>query len=487
MITVVYCTRETNPKHAEHIKKTSGLNKNIEVIEIINNGEALTKSYNRGLAQAKNDIVVFMHDDVEFDTTGWGNKLIKHFNNNPEYGILGLAGTTDMPLSGQWWEDRSKMIGIVNHKHEGKKWESRYSKSWGNELNEVLIVDGLFFAVHKNRIKNTFDENIEGFHFYEIDFVFSNYLKGVKIGVMYNIRVTHKSIGMTNEQWDTNRKQFISKFNDELPEKLVPDFYKPIEKNNLNSKTSVKIIIQSSGDLKTFDSLYNKIISFNYPNLKIILITPDGSYLDFKDINYENVKVFEGYYSTLSKNISLLKYTDGFLTDDDELIILMNDNIKLINNFILNFVKIYSDNKKTFGCCYPMSYNQNKTIFCTKLEVFVNPENKVAINMKDKDTYYNVYYGTISSPIGNLSDCLATTADNLKTVDWFNGNYETPLFFNEYSLKLYLANKNVYIDTNTLTVQCSFYGQTNIQNDFQTLINFIGSNPKLQDLVKKIQ
>lgn len=59
MISVVYCTRETKPEHKEHLIKSSGLNKNIEVIEIINNGESLTKSYNRGLEQAKNDIVVF--------------------------------------------------------------------------------------------------------------------------------------------------------------------------------------------------------------------------------------------------------------------------------------------------------------------------------------------------------------------------------------------------------------------------------------------
>jgi glycosyltransferase involved in cell wall biosynthesis len=61
MITVVYCTRESNPSHTQHIKSTSGLNKHIEVIEIINKGEGLTKAYNRGLKQASNDIVVFMH------------------------------------------------------------------------------------------------------------------------------------------------------------------------------------------------------------------------------------------------------------------------------------------------------------------------------------------------------------------------------------------------------------------------------------------
>ena len=67
MITVVYCTRQSNPEHTEHLIKTSGLHKHLEVIEIINNGESLTKAYNRGLKQAKNDIVVFCHDDLTIE------------------------------------------------------------------------------------------------------------------------------------------------------------------------------------------------------------------------------------------------------------------------------------------------------------------------------------------------------------------------------------------------------------------------------------
>jgi hypothetical protein len=487
MITVVYCTRESNPSHTQHIKATSGLNKHIEVIEIINKGESLTKAYNRGLKQASNDIVVFMHDDVEFDTTGWGNKLIKHFNNNPEFGILGLAGTTDMPLTGRWWEDRSKMVGIVNHKHEGKKWESKYSRSWGNEINQTIIVDGLFFAVHKNRIKNNFDENVTGFHFYEIDFVFSNHLKGVKIGVMYNIRVTHKSIGVTNDEWEKNRLEFIKKFNDDLPEKFVPEFYDTKISNEINNPTPIRVIIQSSGDVDTFKALYENIMSFQYPNINFSVITKSGTYLDFKDIAYDNVKIFEGYYDTLPKNISLVKHEATFINNNDELVFLMNDNVKIINNIFINFSKIYSSNKKTFGCGYPLSYNKEKTIFCSKLEIFANKEGKIAINMKDSGTYYNVCSGQIVSSLGNLADCFVTTFNNLKDFEWLNSNYETPLYFNEFSLKLHLKNKDTYIDTNSLTVQSSFNGASNIQLDFQNLITYIGSDDKLKTLVKEIK
>ena len=74
MISVVYCTKEDYPKHIEHIKKTCGL-RDVEVIQYINKGESLTKFYNKGLEESKNDIVVFCHDDIIFNTKNWGKKL----------------------------------------------------------------------------------------------------------------------------------------------------------------------------------------------------------------------------------------------------------------------------------------------------------------------------------------------------------------------------------------------------------------------------
>ena len=103
MISVIYCTRESNPKHKEHIIKTSGLYKNTEVIEIINNGESLTSAYNRGYKMASNDIVVFCHDDIIIETKNWGKKLLKSFTNNDDYGIIGVAGSREVPKSGMWW------------------------------------------------------------------------------------------------------------------------------------------------------------------------------------------------------------------------------------------------------------------------------------------------------------------------------------------------------------------------------------------------
>jgi glycosyltransferase involved in cell wall biosynthesis len=239
MITIAYSTRESKPEFIEYLRKSSGFKK-LEVIEKVNKGDkSLAQVYNEVLSESKTDIVVFCHDDIYFDTNSWYNKLLKHFEKS-DFGILGMAGTTQMPSSGMWWENRKKMVGIVNHESDGKKWESKYSESLGNSIMETIIVDGLFIAVDKRKIKKNFNEDFKGFHFYDIPFCFENHIEGVKVGVITNIRITHKSIGQTNEQWEENRKLFESKYDKNLPVKL-----------NYDPQRRIKVLI-SSLFFKTF-------------------------------------------------------------------------------------------------------------------------------------------------------------------------------------------------------------------------------------------
>ena len=234
MITIGFSTRNIDNTFIEMLKKTSGV-PNPEVVPVSNNNEySLTEVYNKIINESKNDIVVLCHDDIYFDSKNWGQKILNHFKRNSDYGILGLAGTTSMPKSAKWWEDFSKMKGIVNHEHDGKKWESKYSTSKGNVLDKVILVDGLFIVVNKKNIKKPFNEEIGGFHFYDVDFSFRNFIEDVKIGVMYDVRVTHKSIGETNEQWEKNREVFAEKYKDVLPVKI---------KRNLNVYSPIKVLL----------------------------------------------------------------------------------------------------------------------------------------------------------------------------------------------------------------------------------------------------
>ncbi len=242
MITIGFSTRKIDNSFVELLKKTCGV-PNPQIIPIENEGKySLPEAYNMILEQATNDIVVLCHDDIYFDSKNWGSKILKHFKRSPEYGILGLAGSTQLPESAKWWEDFSKMKGIVNHEHEGKKWESKYSASLGNQIEDVVLVDGLFIVLNKKNIKQSFNEEIKGFHFYDVDFSFRNFIEDVKIGVIYDVRVTHKSIGQTNEQWEQNRIKFAETNKDLLPVKI---------KRNLTLESPIKVLL-SSLFFKTF-------------------------------------------------------------------------------------------------------------------------------------------------------------------------------------------------------------------------------------------
>ena len=224
MISIIYCTREHKPEHKEHLIKSSGLDpKKVQVIEYINNGVSLTKAYNEALKETIYDTVVFCHDDINIESSSWGKKLLKHFEKS-EYGILGVAGTKEMGVTGRWWDNNKAMYGRVKHTHEGKSWLSAYSDDLGNKIEEVVLVDGLFFAIRKSRVKRYFDETVEGFHFYDVEFCFMNKLCDVKIGVITNIRVNHYSIGQTNQEWEDNRIKFIEKYNKDLPLKIPETF-----------------------------------------------------------------------------------------------------------------------------------------------------------------------------------------------------------------------------------------------------------------------
>jgi hypothetical protein len=216
-ISVVISTKKIDDNYLKHVEKMFSHPKT-QILIYENDGvESLTQIYNAGLKDSVNDIVVFMHDDLILETPNMTPKIVKLFEKHSEYGIIGIAGT-DKLTSGRWWDNRENMFGVVGHIHEGKRHVNHYSKGVFNDiLKDVVIVDGLFFAVHKGRIKKEFNEQFEGFHFYDISFCVENFLEGVKIGLTTKLGVTHKSIGMVNKQWEKNKLFFEALFEKQLP------------------------------------------------------------------------------------------------------------------------------------------------------------------------------------------------------------------------------------------------------------------------------
>ena len=217
MVSVVISTRKIDSTYYDHVKRMFS-HPNTEILFYENDGEmSLTQVYNKGLKESVNDIVVFMHDDLILETSNMTPKIVKLFEKHPEYGIIGIAGT-DKLTSGMWWQNRENMYGVVGHIHEGKRHVNHYSKGVFNDvLKDVVIVDGLFFIVRKSLLKKEFNEEFKGFHFYDISFCVENQFEGVKIGLTTKFGVTHKSVGITNKQWEKNKLLFEALFEKRLP------------------------------------------------------------------------------------------------------------------------------------------------------------------------------------------------------------------------------------------------------------------------------
>ena len=107
-LSVVISTRNTENVSLKHLMERFAHPKTEFLIYENNNQYSLSELYNKGLSESKNDIVVFMHDDIIIETPSITRKIIKLFQNNPEYGIIGLAGTDTL------------VAGIVTGKQIGR-------------------------------------------------------------------------------------------------------------------------------------------------------------------------------------------------------------------------------------------------------------------------------------------------------------------------------------------------------------------------------
>lgn len=219
-IYVIYSTNNNDDeikKYNEHISKTIGCKHIIKHYKN-NNQYSLTEIYNKSIKdyyRNNNEIFVFIHDDLIFKTRDWGKILLRKFNNF-NVDIIGLAGSDHLSNNGIWWSKKETMYGVVEHTNGVSNWVNDYNSNFKG-LKEVVVVDGLFIAVNFDRVIHIFNEDFEGFHFYEIPFCVDNYIDGSEIRVTNEIRVLHKSIGQTNDEWEKSRIIFIDKYKQYLP------------------------------------------------------------------------------------------------------------------------------------------------------------------------------------------------------------------------------------------------------------------------------
>ena len=220
-ITVIFCSKQKGEEKKEfidHIRETAGCDLNVICVHNPE-GLSLSKIYADMIVSEDIDtnIIVLIHDDIEFLKKGWGKEILRLFNENEKYGIIGVAGSAQFDENGAWW-NYEKKFGQVLHRWEGKSWLTAFSPLLDKDLQEVAVIDGLFMGVHKKRISENFSRELDGFDMYDIYFCLSNLMKKkCKIGVTTNIRVAHNSIGKLKDTWYKNREIVNEKFGNKFP------------------------------------------------------------------------------------------------------------------------------------------------------------------------------------------------------------------------------------------------------------------------------
>jgi GT2 family glycosyltransferase len=453
MISIFYSTRKSNPKHSKELKKSCVL-KNVEIIEFVNEGtHSLAQAYNYAIQASKYDILVCLHDDVYLEK-GWDKKILKYFNES-DYGILGVAGTTDLSSTGMWWKEQHRMVGNVFHKTQKGKWvETKYCEKRPNEIIPVVCIDGLFMALDKTKIQEKFDERFDGFHFYDIPFCLANYRKEVEIGVITDIKIKHDSIGVPNEKWYENREKFVELYQSQLPANVIPPIIYKNKVISLKREPKLGIIIPSKDNFEYLERCIRSLIKTNYSNYTIYLADTgsDETTLDkikglYKEVNENNpdrmrIVRYNFYHFAKINN----QVVENHMDEDTEVILFCNDDIEMVNDAISMMMEEYLKHEKHVGTIGCRLYYSNNSIQHGGIQLILTKDGKIGVTHKGIKTYYKASFNKEYDVLGNTGAFLMISRANFYKVNGFDESTEECMEDVLLNIDCIVKNlKNIYL------------------------------------------
>ncbi|UWY28611.1 glycosyltransferase family protein [Flavobacterium sp. TR2] len=277
MISIIICSKDLNlfSQIQKSIKETIGVIA-YEIIRIDNSIKnlSITKAYNIGINKSKYEYLVFVHEDVLFHTINWGKILVNIFNLNPKIGLMGVAGTKyKSKYPSAFWHTKEDFLNINLIQHYPHKPTSHFKLGFNeNHVEKVVAIDGVFIALKKS-IGVHFNEEIIGFHCYDLGISIDVLDVGHHIVVTDQILIEHFSIGNTNLDFING----VIKFHD-LYKKKLPKSIDHKNKNlaSLALKKFLELCLDNKmvpSNLWIFNIAYSPFDKLNYQILKLKIDT----------------------------------------------------------------------------------------------------------------------------------------------------------------------------------------------------------------------
>lgn len=220
---IVSCTARDERERSELLIAQSfehgGFNAFADLDVVWSNRKGLSAAYNVKLEEygaTDVEFLVFVHDDVYIDDLKLVDKL-RTAQRNLGYQIIGAAGSVRVKVShpGLWhlMADRTQHRGFVQHFLGNGQ---IIGSAFGPTPCEVVLIDGLFMAVHLPSVREKgwkFNENYD-FHHYDLSSCLDAFQKGLRIGV-YPIHLIHNSWGLDscdNPSWSASNQRFLQEY-----------------------------------------------------------------------------------------------------------------------------------------------------------------------------------------------------------------------------------------------------------------------------------
>jgi len=216
MISVVISTHKPDllQQISKNIEQTIGVA--YEIIAIENDARfSISEAYNSGVEKAQYPFLCFVHEDVLFQTNGWGEHLVNIMMNDKKVGLIGIAGTKFKSSYPSAWGQSPYLSKyrcghiVQRFKNDEEKYIDFNGRSEYKGTEEVMCVDGVFLFTKKEIFKTCRFDNVmlTGFHGYDIDFSLQVHFQSYKVIVSRGVLLLHFSAGnYTRENTIANRK-----------------------------------------------------------------------------------------------------------------------------------------------------------------------------------------------------------------------------------------------------------------------------------------
>lgn len=257
MISIIICTPadDITPDQRTNIVSTIGCDHEIIVIPNTNREYSIFQAYNIGVKKSSGEILGFIHNDVTFETGGWGLS-IEHILKDNRIGLVGVIGGHIAPDFPAYYSE-CPYISSRNADNDNGKVMNHESGYWDSHgLADVAVVDGQQMFMPKDIFPPlSFDEErYRGFHGYDMDISMQVHSIGKRVVVTNQ----YKSVHMWNEsKWDNPKlikeltyalNTFVEKWQSDLP--LICGIQKPKEEvdslmNIWHNSYRYRMILQS--------------------------------------------------------------------------------------------------------------------------------------------------------------------------------------------------------------------------------------------------